>query len=101
MAVNACRPNSKHDLFAAVESMRAKTVVREAEQANVRRQRAEENRRLMPCITAWIDEIRAFFPGATVAYAKEGGVVMGAPMVGGVKLSETSISGSFSVKANK
>jgi len=77
------------DLFAKVEAMRQSAA-----------QRAEENRRRMPTIARWVDETKAAFPGATVAFACEGGVTLGAPLLGGIKLSETLV-GTFNRVASK
>lgn len=49
----------------------------EAARLQARAERTAENRRLMPQVTAWVDEARELFGDVTVAYASEGGVTMG------------------------
>ena len=77
--------------------MRAKSAERDADMKAARQAKAEENRRRMPVVTAWVDEARAIFgDDVKVVYASEGGIMMGSPTKGGITLLETSISGSFS-----
>lgn len=63
------------DLFAKVEALRASSAAR-----------ADENRRRMPTVAAWVDEAKEVFGAdqVTVAYASEGGLTMGRKMEGGV-----------------
>jgi hypothetical protein len=68
------------DLFTKVEAMRSQAAAK-----------AEENRRRMPQVAAWVDGIKAVFDQATVTYASEGGITLGKPMTGGIKMSETRI----------
>ncbi len=82
--------SNQRDMFAAVDGMRSTLAKREAEQAEAKRQQAEENRRRMPIVTGWVDGVRSVFPGAKVAYAKEGGVTMGQPSPAGVQPGGTA-----------
>lgn len=47
-------------------------------------ERAAENRRSMPQVTAWVDQTREHFPGARVIFAQEGGKTVGKPLPAGV-----------------
>lgn len=38
---------------------------------------AEENRRRMPKVAEFVDEVRKYFPGAKVIYAREGDIEVG------------------------
>lgn len=68
------------DMFAKVEALRRSDA-----------KRAEENRRLMPTIAAWVDAVKAVFPGATVTYASENGITRGVKLTGGIKMRETLV----------
>jgi len=37
----------------------------------------EENRNKMPLVAAFVDEVRKYFPGAKVVYAREGDIEVG------------------------
>ena len=54
-------------------------------------ERAAENRRRMPVVTAAVDQYREVFGDVRVAWASEGGVTIGSPSPGGIKLSETMV----------
>lgn len=68
------------DLLSKVEAMRQQAI-----------SRAEENRRQMPTVAAWVDAVKSVFPDATVAYASENGITRGTKLTGGIKLSETLV----------
>ena len=86
----------QNNLFARVDSMRSKSAEREADMKAARQAKAEENRRRMPTVAAWVDEARAIFgDDVKVVYASEGGIMMGSPTKGGITLLETSANGSF------
>lgn len=38
---------------------------------------AEDNRRKMPTVAAFVDEVRKFWPDAKVVYASENGITLG------------------------
>lgn len=38
---------------------------------------AEDNRRKMPTVAAFVDEVREFWPDARVIYASENGITLG------------------------
>ena len=64
----------------------------------------EKNRKAMPQVTAWIDEMRECFPELTVTYAKEGGMELGQPPERGYsnfQLDRPSVTGSLSVKPDR
>jgi len=42
-----------------------------------RAEQAEANRRAMPQVSAWLDDLRQTFPNAMVKYAREGGRTAG------------------------
>ena len=93
--IDCVMESNQRDMFAAVDGMRSTLAKREAEQAEAKRQQAEENRRAMPTVAGWIDATRKAFPDAKVAYASEGGRTVGERSPAGVRMSETVI-GSFS-----
>lgn len=68
------------DMFAKVESLRQSAA-----------QRAEENRRQMPTVAAWVDAVKAVFPEAAVTFASENGITRGSRLTGGIKMSETLV----------
>lgn len=50
---------------------------------------AEDNRRNMPTVAAFVDEVRKYWPGAKVIYATENGITLGKkPETTGVVVSE-------------
>lgn len=79
------------DVFAMVEAMRRKDAAKEAERIRLAAERAAENRRRMPGVTAVVDEYREVFGDVRVVWAKEGGVEIGSKGPDGIKLSETLV----------
>ena len=87
----------KHDSIAKLEALRQKAISVEEERQKAAKEKAEENRRRMPQVTAWVDQARAIFgDDVKVMYCKENGIEMGRKLEGGISMAETSISGSFS-----
>lgn len=82
----------QQSIFDKVEAMRQTAAQREAERQAAIKSEAEENRRRMPTIAAWVEEDRAVFgDDVKVGYASESGIVRGAPSPAGMLLSEITI----------
>ena len=79
------------DAFEMVEAMRQKAAAREAERVRLVADRAADNRKAMPQVTAWVDSTREVFGDVRVVYASEAGRTIGAKGPDGVKLSETLV----------
>ena len=79
------------DLFDRVEQMRQQDAAKEAERIRLAAERAAENRRRMPWVTAAVDQFREVFGDVRVVWAKEGGVEIGSKGPDGIKLSETLV----------
>lgn len=82
--------SNQRDMFSAVDGMRSTLAKREAEQAEAKRQQAEENRRAMPTVAGWVDQVRAVFVDAQVVFASEGGITFGQPSPAGVQPGGTA-----------
>ena len=81
-------------IFDKVEAMRQAAAQREAERQAAIKSAAEENRRRMPTIAAWVESDRDVFgDDVKVVYASENGIVRGAPSPAGMPLSEITIGG--------
>ena len=80
----------KPDLFARVDAMRQKTAEREAALLEAQRRKAEDNRRKMPTVAGWVDQVRAVFVDAQVVFASEGGITFGQPSPAGVQPGGTA-----------
>lgn len=86
------------DAFSMVAAMRQKSAERREAEHQAYLAKAAENRRLMPQVTQWVDEMREAFGDVSVAYASEGGRTIGKKSEDGVKLSETTIRGDAFVE---
>lgn len=84
---------NQSSMFDKVEAMRRQTEQREADAAAVRVSAAEENRRRMPVLSAFIESAKAAMgDGLKVTYASENGTELGKKDTSdGVKLSETTV----------
>ena len=80
----------KPDLFARVDAMRQKTAEREAALLEAQRRKADDNRRKMPTVAGWVDQVRAVFVDAQVVFASEGGITFGQPSPAGVQPGGTA-----------
>ena len=80
----------KPDLFARVDAMRQKTAEREAALLEAQRRKADDNRRRMPTVAGWVDQVRAVFVDAQVVFASEGGITFGQPSPAGVQPGGTA-----------
>lgn len=98
MVMIDCLMKSNQTLFDKVDAMRQETAVRESERAEAARQKAEENRRRMPEVSRIVDVFREISPDVKVVFASENGVTVGQPSPEGIRLSETSASGSLSAR---
>ena len=78
------------DLFSKVEAMRQQSAEREAERLAAKRQQADDNRRKMPTVAGWVDQVRAVFVDAQVVFASEGGITFGQPSPAGVQPGGTA-----------
>lgn len=86
--------SNQSSIFDKVESMRQAAAGREAERQAAILASAEENRRRMPTIAAWVEETRSVFgDDVKVIHASENGIVRGAPSPAGIPLSETIVGG--------
>lgn len=90
--------SQQKSIFDKVEAMRQTAAQREAERQAAIKSAAEENRRRMPTIAAWVEETRAVFgDDVKVGHASESGIVRGATSPAGIPLSEITI-GWFSLE---
>ena len=78
------------DLFSRVEAMRQQSAKREAALLEAKRQKADDNRRKMPTVAGWVDQVRAVFVDAQVVFASEGGITFGQPSPAGVQPGGTA-----------
>ena len=78
------------DLFSRVEAMRQQSAKREAALLEAQRQKADDNRRKMPTVAGWVDQVRAVFVDAQVVFASEGGITFGKPSPAGVQPGGTA-----------
>ena len=78
------------DLFSRVEAMRQQSAKREAALLEAQRQKADDNRRKMPTVAGWVDQVRAVFVDAQVVFASEGGITFGQPSPAGVQPGGTA-----------
>ncbi|MFM7010861.1 MAG: hypothetical protein ACKO0Z_16320 [Betaproteobacteria bacterium] len=89
MAIN----HSESEMLERLDAMRKQAAKRDADAAAARIAAADENRRRMPVLSAFIDKAKAALgDDLKVTYASENGVTLGKEDKSeGVKLSETTV----------
>ena len=102
MIKNDCATVSNRDVIACLEALKNQAGKAEEMRQAEAREKAEENRKRMPTIAAWVDEARAIFgDDVKVLYASENGRTVGRLGEQGIKLSETVLNGSFAKKVKR